>query len=116
MKYFNKKVGLAGEEFALQYLLGLGYELIMRNFSTRFGEIDLIMNDKNTLVFVEVKTKKSHDWGTPEEMFTRGKYRRVRNMATVFLKGKEALCRIDMVAVDLADPPVLRHYPNVTFL
>ncbi len=116
MKKLNKETGLAGEELALGYLLKKNYQLIARNFSTRFGEIDLVMSDKNTIVFVEVKTKKTHDWGTPEEMFTRGKYRRVRNMATVFLKGKEALCRIDMVAVDLADPPVLRHYPNVTFL
>jgi len=72
--------------------------------------------NKNVLVFVEVKAKKTKAWGTPEEMFNRGKYRRVRNMATVFLKGKEALCRIDMVAVDLCDPPALRHYPNVTFM
>ena len=117
MKYFNKQTGEMGESLALGYLLKLGYELIMRNFHTRYGEIDLIMRDKEVMVFVEVKAKKTHEWGTPEEMFTQGKYRKVKNMGMVYLRGKDVLCRIDMVAVDLfTDPPALRHYPNVTFL
>ena len=117
MKYFNKQTGEMGESLALGYLLKLGYELIMRNFHTRYGEIDLIMRDKEVMVFVEVKAKKTHEWGTPEEMFTQGKYRKVKNMGMVYLHGKDVLCRIDMVAVDLfTDPPALRHYPNVTFL
>ena len=116
MKIHNKKTGEEGEQLALNYLLKLGYELTMRNYSTRFGEIDLIMRDKDTTVFVEVKAKKTEDWGTPEEMFTRSKYRKVKNMATLYLRGKEVLCRIDMVAVDLfGESPLLRHYKNVFF-
>lgn len=116
MKYLNKKTGAEGESFALEYLLKIGYELITRNYSTRYGEIDLIMRDKMTLVFVEVKAKKSQDWGTPEEMFTQSKYRKVKRMATLYLHGKEVLCRIDMVAVDLfTNPPSIRHYINVIF-
>lgn len=117
MKYFNRKTGEIGESLALEYLQKKGFELITRNYSTRFGEIDLIMRDKETMVFVEVKAKKTPDWGTPEEMFTQSKYRKVKRMGMVYLQGKDVLCRIDMVAVDLfVDPPVLRHYPNVTFL
>ncbi|MDP1743626.1 MAG: YraN family protein [Candidatus Amesbacteria bacterium] len=117
MKYFNRKTGEIGESLALEYLQRLGYELILRNYHTRFGEIDLIMRDKETTVFVEVKAKKTEDWGTPEEMFTQSKYRKVKRMATLYLHGKEVICRIDMVAVDLfSDPPALRHYPNVIFL
>jgi putative endonuclease len=117
MKIFNRKTGEEGESKALQYLLNLGYELILRNYHTRFGEIDLVMRDKDVTVFVEVKAKKTTDWGTPEEMFTQSKYRKVKNMAVIYLHGKEVKCRIDMVAVDLfSDPPALRHYPNVIFL
>jgi putative endonuclease len=116
MKLYNRKTGGIGEQLALEYLLSKNYELITMNYSTKYGEIDLIMKDRDILVFVEVKTKKGQDWGTPEEMFTRGKYRRVRNMATIFLQGRDVPCRIDMVAVDLSDTPAIRHYPNVTFL
>ncbi len=117
MKIYNRKTGEIGESLALEYLLKLGYEQVTRNFHTRYGEIDLIMRDKDTMVFVEVKAKKTAEWGTPEEMFTQGKYRKVKNMGMVYLRGKDILCRIDMVAVDLfTNPPTLRHYPNVTFL
>lgn len=116
MKFENRETGIRGEEFAYQYLVKIGFEPITRNFSTRFGEIDLIMKDKDIMVFIEVKTKKSLDFGSPEEMFTQGKLRRVRNMATVYLHGKEVPCRIDMVAV-LLNPDnsllSLKHYPNV---
>ena len=116
MKIFNHKTGLEGERLALQYLLSIGYKQIMTNYSSQYGEIDLIMRDKNILVFVEVKAKKSENCGLPEEMFTRGKYRKVKRMATSYLQGKETFCRIDMVAVDMSiTPPMIRHYPNVTF-
>ncbi|MEK7091032.1 MAG: YraN family protein [Patescibacteria group bacterium] len=117
MKFENRKTGLIGEEVALQHLLKKGLQLVLRNFSTRFGEIDLIMRDKSILVFVEVKAKKGLKWGSPEEMFTRGKYERVKRMASVYLQGQEVPCRIDMVAVVLNSQNELvsvKHYENVT--
>lgn len=119
MKTENRDVGRRGEAIALQHLLEKGCELVLRNFSTRFGEIDLIMRDKDIMVFVEVKTKKGLGWGSPEEMFTRNKMERVKRMATVYLKGREEKCRIDMVAVvlDQSDEPIsVKHYRNVTGL
>lgn len=119
MKFFNREIGRIGEAIAEKYLVGKGFELILRNFYTRFGEIDLIMHDKNILVFVEVKAKKGLDFGTPEEMFTRSKYRKVKNMATLYLKGREVKSRIDMVAVvlDESNEPIsVKHYENVTGL
>ena len=115
-KTYNKYVGSIGEAAAEGFLVKNGLEVILRNFSTRFGEIDLIMRDKGRWVFVEVKTKKGLEFGTPEEMFTRKKYNKVKRMATVYLKGKEVSCRIDMVAVELDSqnlPKNLRHYENV---
>ncbi|KKS32750.1 MAG: putative endonuclease distantly archaeal Holliday junction resolvase [Candidatus Amesbacteria bacterium GW2011_GWA2_42_12] len=116
MKAQNKQTGFLGEKFSEEYLLSKNYKLITKNFSTKFGEIDLIFKDGETTVFVEVKTKKSLDWGTPEEMFTRGKYQRVKNMSVIFLKGRDVPCRIDMVAI-LLNPDdsllSLKHYENM---
>ncbi|KKU69780.1 MAG: hypothetical protein UX92_C0010G0021 [Candidatus Amesbacteria bacterium GW2011_GWA1_47_20] len=117
MKVWNKETGRIGEKIALDYLLSKNYELITTNYSTRFGEIDLIMRDKETVVFVEVKTKKGYSWGSPEEMFTQRKYERVKRMANVYLKGRQVACRIDMVAVVLNEenrPVSVKHYANVT--
>lgn len=116
MKDLNKQTGFIGEKFAGDYLLKKGYELVSKNFSTKFGEIDLIFKDGPLTVFVEVKTKKSLDWGTPEEMFTRDKYQRVKNMSVIFLKGREIPCRIDMIAILLnSDDSLLslKHYENM---
>ena len=119
MKILNRETGKIGEKAAEEFLINKGLTLVSRNFSSRFGEIDLIMREKNILVFVEVKTKKGLGWGSPEEMFTRGKYERVKRMASVYLKGKEVSCRIDMVAVVLGEenqPVSVKHYENVTQL
>ena len=118
MKFENRKVGKIGEDAAEKFLVNKGWELIMRNYSTKFGEIDMICRDNKQTVFVEVKAKKTLIFGTPEEMFTRGKYNKVKRMATVYLKGKDVYCRIDMVAVELnEDNSVkdLRHYENVVY-
>ncbi len=116
MKALNKQTGFIGEKLALDYLLSKNYEPLTKNYSTKFGEIDLVMRDGNITVFVEVKTKKGVNFGTPEDMFTHGKYERVKRMATVYLNGRDVPCRIDMVAVtlDSNDQLVsLKHYPNV---
>jgi putative endonuclease len=117
MKAFNRETGRIGEEAAARYLIDKGYSVFLRNFHTRFGEIDLICRDKNMLIFVEVKAKKGVEFGLPEEMFTRYKYAKVRRMAEVYLQGKEVPCRIDMIAVELKQDNTvgeIRHYENVT--
>lgn len=116
MKAFNKVTGKIGEDLAEKLLQEKGYAIIKRNFRTRYGEIDLICKEGDTLVFVEVKTKRGLDFGSPEDMYTRGKAERVKRMASVYLQGRETNCRIDMVAVVLGDnnePERLTHYPNV---
>ena len=115
MKRWNKATGEMGERVAEDYLVQKGWQVVLRNFRTRYGEIDLIMQDKGVLVFVEVKTKKGLDFGTPEEMFTQAKQRQVRRMAEVYLRGQEAACRIDLVAIQFSDDygeTVIKHYQN----
>ena len=60
-------VGKFGEDLALIYLKRQGYKIIERNFRIRGGEIDIIAQDNNTLVYIEVKTRTSHAFGLPEE-------------------------------------------------
>jgi len=117
MKTKNRQIGREGEEAAAGYLGHEGYKIIKRNYFTKFGEIDIVCSDREITVFVEVKAKNGKLYGTPEEMFTRGKYNKVKRMAQLYLSGKEILCRIDMVAVELVagELPQIRHYKNVVF-
>lgn len=117
MKTFNRSTGRAAEAIATRALQEKGYSILERNFSNRFGEIDIIAKDKNTLVFVEVKAKTGIEYGIPEEMINPGKLQRIRNMATLYMKGELIPCRIDVVAIVLGpDNEVARltHYENVT--
>lgn len=101
---------------ALEYLLSKNYELLTMNYRTKFGEIDLIMTYSGVIVFVEVKTKKQSNFGTPEDMFTPSKRQRVKNMGIVYLRGRDVPCRIDMIAVVLSASNAverLAHYENV---
>lgn len=116
MKFLNRATGRLAEDAAACALEDKGYEILERNFANRFGEIDIIAKDKNTLVFVEVKAKKGTVFGLPEEMVSRGKLNKIRNMATIYMNGQDLPCRIDVVAVILSeDNSVLRltHYENV---
>lgn len=107
-------VGVRGERLAETYLAKKGYEVVERNFRTKLGEVDLIVRDGEILVFVEVKTKSSKAWGSPEEMFGRRKYNQVKRMGILYLNGRETKCRIDMIAVDLGEgKEEIRHYENV---
>jgi len=117
MKKLNRATGRAGESLAALALEKKGYTILEQNFSNKFGEIDIIAKDGNTVVFVEVKTKVGEMFGSPEDMISRGKLQRIRNMATVYLNGRSALCRIDVIAIVLDEyNNVLRltHYENVT--
>lgn len=105
MKNQNKETGNKGEDLATDYLLKKGYRIIERNFRTRFGEIDIICYDSETLVFVEVKTKIGHDFGEPEEMVNKRKLSRVKRMGEVYLQNQklDVACRVDVVAIVMID-------------
>lgn len=119
MKQFNRQKGNEGESLAVGYLQKKGYKIIVRNFRTRFGELDIICRKNDTLIFVEVKTKTSGDFGTPEEMFTKSKLAKVKKMADVYLVTNNLnnyLCRIDLIAVNLdenSQKPQINHYENL---
>src|SRR3989344_3197347 len=101
MKQFNRQTGKLAEDRAAEFLKKKHYRILERNFRNKFGEIDIIAKDGETLVFVEVKAKIGTDFGLPEEMVGRGKLQKIRNMATVYMNGENIPCRIDVVAIVL---------------
>lgn len=88
---------------ASSFLERKGYRIVERNFSTRFGEIDIVCYDGKILVFVEVKTKIGHEFGEPEEMVNKGKLSQIKRMGEVFVQDKQlsCLCRVDVVGIVL---------------
>ena len=79
-------LGAAGERLALEHLERLGYRLVARNHRTRFGELDLVVADTRTLVFVEVKTRRAVGAKpTPWDALDERKRRQVRRMGRAFL-------------------------------
>jgi len=116
MKANNRALGQLTEGMAAKALADKGYEIVERNFSNKFGEIDIIAKDKDILVFVEVKAKTGIEFGLPEEMISKGKLAKVRHMAMIYTDGKEVRCRIDVVAIVVNhDNEMIRltHYENV---
>lgn len=116
MKSQNLVTGRLAEKLAAERLIQKGFLIIERNFSNKFGEIDIIAKDKETIVFVEVKAKKGVSFGLPEEMVTKGKLQRIRNMAVFYLKDTVAPCRIDVVAIvfdENLQVTSTKHYENV---
>lgn len=94
-----------GEKLASEYLQKQGYKIIEKNFRKGYGEIDVIAIDKDTLVFVEVKTKTSNSFGTPFEAITPFKIKALERTAMFYKKLHPELpdaLRIDAVSVILS--------------
>lgn len=98
----NKAVGAYGERVALLYLLEQGMLLLERNWRGKAGEIDIILRDGDSLVFCEVKTRRSEIFGQPIEAIVPGKVERIRRVATQWLVEHEVLAspiRFDVLSV-----------------
>ncbi|MFN3480237.1 MAG: YraN family protein, partial [Thermodesulfovibrionales bacterium] len=82
-----------------------GFKIIMRNFKTPLGEIDIIAEDRETLVFIEVKTRSDDSFGFPFEAVDGRKRERMRRIALLYLKnlGKERPARFDVISVEMKD-------------
>jgi putative endonuclease len=98
----NKEEGNRGEQIAKEYLKRLGFEILEMNFRFGHGEIDIIAKDCDTLVFCEVKMRKSDEYGDPEYAITSNKQKQIRKIAQGYLyehEIKDQDCRFDVVAV-----------------
>ncbi len=105
MSYRRKKLGRLGEEAAVAYLVQKGYRILCRNYRCALGEIDLVAAEGSTLIFVEVRSRSSEDFGLPEESITWRKKRRLRQLASYFLAscgGHRGPVRFDVLAIRYA--------------
>lgn len=101
MSRYNKDLGDFGEEVAAEYLTENGYEILERNYTVRGGEIDIICMDKEELVFVEVKTRKSDIYGLPSEAIDRRKAEHIRCAAERYYQQNPVDCNIRFDAIEV---------------
>jgi putative endonuclease len=111
-------LGERGERAAERFLKRLGYKIVARHDSGRLGELDLVAVDDRTVVFVEVKTRRDDDAGSPAEAVDERKQAKLTRLALAFLKRHgllEYAARFDVVAItwpDDAQKPNIVHYIN----
>lgn len=102
--YINQEIGKFGENVATKYLQRKGYKILDRNFSCKQGEIDIIAKDFNQLVFVEVKTRSTKEFGYPAEAVNRQKRKHLEKAVKYYLyknKQENKPVRIDVIEVTL---------------
>lgn len=120
----TKKLGDRGEAIAAAYLKRKHYRVLEHQYRYRKGDIDLICYDpsderseRGAIVFVEVKTRKNHRFGRPEDAVDATKQRRIIQVARGYLHDRgleDAPCRFDVVAITLrrGRPPRVRHFED----
>ena len=100
----RRNVGLLGEKLARDFLKKRGYRILESNYRCPEGEIDIVTRHKDSLVFVEVRTKRSLEFGSPEESITPTKMEKLRAVAAHYRQMHENLpasWRIDVMAVEM---------------
>lgn len=112
-------LGKFGEQEAVEYLRKQKYKILEQNFRSKSGEIDIVARDGDFLVFIEVKTRWSKEYGLPEEAVTPTKIRSIIKTGQYYKilhPGTPDLMRIDVVAIELDSSRrfrELRHLKNV---
>lgn len=106
----SKKLGKKGEDLAVAFLENKGYRIVARNWRYLKAEIDIIAEIDSFLVFVEVKTRSSTDFGLPQEFFKNDQMRRVMTAADAFIEKfqRKEEARFDIVAISIkkAEPDI----------
>lgn len=110
-----------GEKVAAEFLVQKGLTIIGKNVRTSYGEIDLIAQENNTIVFVEVKTRTSGEYGPPETGITPQKQIHMVNAAQAYIQAQpeqDISWRMDVIAIHKPSrnqPPEIVHFENVQF-
>lgn len=109
-------LGIRGENLARKYLVKQGCKFIASNVATDQGEVDLIMFDRNTIVFVEVKTRSDESYTAGEDAVNREKQRHIQALARHFISVnhlQDFPCRFDVIVVTPTQKQCdIRHQPN----
>ncbi len=112
-----KPLGRRGEEAAARFLKKLGYTIVARGHRDHIGELDLVAVDGRTVVFIEVKTRTTHDAGHPADAVDDAKQQRITRLALAYMKRHDLLecaARFDVIAITWPDRgrPTIEHFQN----
>jgi putative endonuclease len=102
MTFKKKELGAKGEEIAVRYLKKSGYRIVERNYRVKLGEIDIIAEEGDDLVFIEVKTRSDTVFGSPFESVTAQKQKQLSKVALEYTCKKnchDRPCRFDVVGI-----------------
>ena len=113
----RKDTGILGEKLARDFLKKQGYRIKETNYRCPEGEIDIVARHKDCLVFIEVRTKTSLEFGSPEESITPAKMKRLRAVTAHYRQTHNdlpPLWRIDVVAIELNQTGKLRRIELIT--
>lgn len=100
----RRETGNLGEKLAQDFIKKRGYRILETNYRCPEGEIDIVARHKDSLVFIEVRTKTSREFGSPEESITSAKREKIRASAAHYQQTHDnlpSLWRIDVVAIEL---------------
>lgn len=111
----RKRLGERGEDAAASYLQRAGMSVVERNWRTNAGEVDIVALDGDTIVLVEVKTRKTVGKGSPEDAITPAKQRKYAKLAAAYVQHagvKDCRVRFDVISILViaADRALLRHH------
>jgi putative endonuclease len=108
------KIGNKGEKLAADFFLNKGFEVVERNYRFKKAEIDLIIKKGNWLIFVEVKTRSSSDFGEPEAFVDEGKGHRIFDAAEEYIYSTDwrGHIRFDIVSVKLGRETEIEHFED----
>ncbi|MGB4812977.1 MAG: YraN family protein [Methylophilaceae bacterium] len=104
MKLSKNNAGLEAEQLAATYLLNHGLKLVTKNYHCLYGEIDLIMREAKTLIFIEVRLRSNGQFGSAAASITQQKQQKLLRTAQHYLQETgDSLCRFDAILMDKAD-------------
>ena len=114
-KFSTQNIGEMGEEYAVKFLNKKKYKILERNYRKRYGEIDIIAENKNYIVFVEVKTRRDRRFAEPHQALTKAKQKRILIAANHYIRFNQidAEIRFDLITIIPSETPPLTHYEEV---
>ena len=119
MKTSQQKKGHYGEDLAANFLQQNGYEAVIRNYTYKRGQIDMIVRANGVLVFVEVKLRSSDDFGLPEEAVTQNQQNLIIQTAEQYIEENdwEGDIRFDIIAIEIKAnlPPQITHFEDAFY-
>lgn len=95
----KREIGNSGEDTAVKFLENKGYKILERNYYSRYGEIDIIAQDENTIVFIEVKYRKNNSFGSPLESISSKKIKSLCLTAKKYVQSEDIDSRFDVVSI-----------------